>query len=193
MNIKYLRESSIIISKLLDSKKYSNLIMLNYSPELEKFLYWCQQLLAESLGKKNKGFLPVISNVPRDHHSLLQLYLDGPKDKIFYIFSIDQKFNIRINTNKHHHKKNIINNKFLSSVKKAQKKALIKTLIKEKIPFREFRLKKIDETVLGQLFSYFIIETICVGKLSKINPFNQPAVELVKNFTQQFLNQKNQK
>ena len=52
MNIKYLRESSIIISKLLDSKKYSNLIMLNYSPELEKFLYWCQQLLAESLGKK---------------------------------------------------------------------------------------------------------------------------------------------
>ena len=193
MNIKYLRESSIIISKLLDSKKYSNLIMLNYSPELEKFLYWCQQLLAESLGKKNKGFLPVISNVPKDHHSLLQLYLDGPKDKIFYIFSIDQKFNIRINTNKHHHKKNIINNKFLSSVKKAQKKALIKTLIKEKIPFREFRLKKIDETVLGQLFSYFIIETICVGKLSKINPFNQPAVELVKNFTQQFLNQKNQK
>ena len=62
--------------------------MLNYAPELEKFLYWCQQLIGESLGKKGKGFLPVVSNVPKDHHSLLQLYLDGPKDKIFNIFSI---------------------------------------------------------------------------------------------------------
>ena len=71
----------------MNSKKYNNLIFLNYSPELEKFLFWYQQLIAESLGKKNKGFLPVISNAPKDHHSLLQLYLDGPKDKIFYIFS----------------------------------------------------------------------------------------------------------
>ena len=193
MNVRYLKESFINMSKLLDSKKYNNLILLNYSPELEKFLYWCQQLLAESLGKKNKGFLPVISNVPKDHHSLLQLYLDGPKDKIFYIFSIDQKSSIKINTNNYFEKKDIINNKFLNSIKNAQKKALIKTLIKEKIPFREFRLKKIDEKELGQLFSYFIIETIFVGKLSKINPFDQPAVELVKNFTHQYLDQKNQK
>ena len=191
MNIKYLRESSIIMSILLDSKKNNNLIMLNYSPELKKF--WCQQLLAESLGKNSKGFLPVISNVPKDHHSLLQLYLDGPKDKIYYIFDIDQKFNIKINTNKHLDKKNMINNRFLNSVKIAQKKALIATLIKKKIPFREFRLKKINEMVLGQFFSYFIIETVFIGKLSKINPFNQPAVELVKNFTRQYLNQKNQK
>ena len=193
MNINYLKESSIIISKILDSKKKNNLIMLNYSPELEKFLFWCQQLFAESLGKKNKGFLPVISNVPKDHHSLLQLYLDGPKDKIFYIFSIDQESNIKINTKEYNGKKNVINNKFLGSVKKAQKKALIKNFIKEKIPFREFRLKKINERELGQLFSYFIVETIFIGKLSKINPFNQPAVELVKNFTFQYLNQKNQK
>ena len=181
------------MSILLDSKKYNNLIMLNYSPELNKFLLWCQQLLAESLGKDGKGFLPVISNAPKDHHSLLQLYLDGPKDKIYYIFHIDQKSQIKINTNKHLDKKNMINNKFLNSVKIAQKKALIATLIKKRIPFREFKLKKINEIVLGQLFSFFIMETVLIGKLSKINPFNQPAVELVKNFTRRFLNQKNQK
>ena len=61
---------------------------MNYIPQLTDFLYWSQQLLAESLEKnKNKGFIPVISNAPKDHHSLLQLYLDGPKDKFFYVFS----------------------------------------------------------------------------------------------------------
>ena len=68
-----------------------NLVFLNYSKNLDKFLFWAQQLIAESLGKKNLGFMPVVSNVPKDHHSMLQLYLDGPKDKIFYIFSIDEK------------------------------------------------------------------------------------------------------
>ena len=83
-----------------EEEKMNNLIFLNYSPELEKFLFWCQQLIAESLGKKGLGFLPIISNVPKDHHSLLQLYLDGPKDKLFYIFSSDNKSKIKINTAK---------------------------------------------------------------------------------------------
>ena len=58
---------------------------------------------------------------------------------------------------------------------------------KNKAILREFRVKKIDEEVLGQLFSYFILETIIIGKLIKINPFNQPAVEQIKIFTNQFL------
>ena len=80
----FLKRSVIELVKLLKSKKFSSLIFLNYAPNLEKFLYWCQQLIAESLGKKKIGFLPMISNV-QDHHSLLQLYLDGPKDKCLYI------------------------------------------------------------------------------------------------------------
>ena len=71
-------------------KKYKNIIFFNYAPELENLLFWCQQLIAESLGKNGKGFLPIISNAPKDHHSLLQLYLDGPKDKIFYVFSLEK-------------------------------------------------------------------------------------------------------
>ena len=179
----FLKESSIQLSNFLITAKYNNLIFLNYHPKLEKFLFWCQQLIAESLGKNNKGFLPVISNVPKDHHSLLQLYLDGPKDKIFYIFSAEIKSKIKINLNEFKKEKKFLDKRLLSSVKNAQKNALVKSLLKNKIPFREFKIKKINEETIGKLFSYFILETIIIGKLSKINPFNQPAVEQVKTYT----------
>ncbi|MFL2875506.1 MAG: glucose-6-phosphate isomerase [Candidatus Pelagibacter sp. TMED286] len=182
-----LRENSIKLTNLLNSKQFNSLILLNYAPQLEKFLFWCQQLIAESLGKKFKGFLPVVSSAPRDHHSLLQLYLDGPKDKLFYIFSCDEQVKQKINIKKKFNSKSYLNKKSLSFIKNAQKNALIKSFNKYKIPFREFKIRKINEVILGELFSYFIFETIIVGKLAKINPFDQPAVEQVKIFTKNYL------
>ena len=179
----FLKDSAIKLSSLLISNKINNLIFLNYSTELEKFLFWCQQLIAESLGKKNKGFLPMISNVPKDHHSLLQLYLDGPKDKLFHIFSLEEKLKEKIHIKKNINKNNFLNNKTLSAVKFAQKESLIKVFIKKGIPFREFKISTIDETLLGNLFTYFILETAIIGKLAKINPYDQPAVEQVKLYT----------
>ena len=186
-NKNFLKISTIKIANLIMFKKVNNLIYLNYSPELEEFLYWCQQLIAESLGKKNKGFLPVVSNAPKDHHSLLQLYLDGPKDKIFYIFSHEKKFKEKVKLKKEFGLKSFLQNKNLSNIKKAQKKALIKAFIKNKIPFRVIEFKEINEEVLGELFSYFILETIIVGKLLNINPFDQKAVEQVKDYTKKLL------
>ena len=183
----FLKDSAIKLSSLLSLKKINNLIFLNYAPELEKFLYWCQQLIAESLGKNGKGFLPVISNVPKDHHSLLQLYLDGPKDKLFHIFSIEEKSKEIINTKGIMNNKNFLDKKNLSVVKIAQKNSLIKAFKKNQIPFREFKIKNISEEVLGTLFSYFILETIVIGKLIKVNPFDQPAVEQVKVYTKKLL------
>ena len=165
----YLKDSSTKLASILQRKKLNNLIFFNYVPQLDKFLYWNQQLIAESLGKKGKGFLPVISSAPRDHHSLLQLYLDGPKDKLFYVFSSDT------------------NNKSLNQIKIAQKNAFLKVLKKKRIPFREFKIGDINEQTLGELFSYFILETIIVGKLTNINPFDQPAVEEVKVYTKNIL------
>ncbi len=185
-NKSFLKDNVLKISNLMSSKKFNNLILLNYCPKLEKFLYWCQQLLAESLGKKNKGFLPLVSNAPKDHHSLLQLYLDGPKNKFFNIFSVEEKSKIKVNI----YNKDIntfLNKKKISTIKNAQKNALVKTLIKKNIPYREFRLKKINEENIGKLFSLFIIETIIIGKLSKVNPYNQPAVEQVKAYTKNIL------
>ena len=86
-----LSQNVVKLAHIYNLKKIKSIILLNYAPQLNDFLYWCQQLIAESLGKKGKGIIPVVSNAPRDHHSLMQLYLDGPKDKLFYIFSLDLK------------------------------------------------------------------------------------------------------
>ena len=183
----YLKDSSIKLAYLIKKKSFKNLVFLNYTPEVEKFLYWCQQLIAESLGKKGKGFFPVVSSVPKDHHSLLQLYLDGPKDKLFYIFHRNEKSKNKILVKNLSKKIMFLNNKSLDIIKNAQKNSLIKTLIKKGIPFREFSIRELNEETLGQLFSYFIIETIFIARLSNINPFNQPAVEQVKNYTKKLL------
>jgi len=185
--LNFLRESTIKLANILISKKFNNLIFLNYAPELEKFLFWSQQLIAESLGKKNIGFLPVISSAPKDHHSLLQLYLDGPKDKIFYIFSHEKRTKKKIKISKIFKNTNFLDNKNFNTVKIAQKNALIKTLKKKNIPFREFKIKSRNEETVGALFSYFILETIILGRLLNINPFDQPAVEQVKVFTKKLL------
>ena len=184
----FLKESSVKIANIIYNKKLKSVIFLNYSSRLEKFLYWCQQLIAESLGKKGKGLMPIISSVPKDHHSVLQLYLDGPKDKLFHIFSIEENTKKKIKINKVSKHTNYLHNKDLFEIRNAQKDALIKTLKKNKIPFRELKIKKCDEETLGKLFSYFILEISIVGKILGINPFDQPAVEQVKKFTKIILN-----
>ena len=183
----FLKDSSIKLACLINSKKINNLIFLCYSPELEKFLFWCQQLLAESLGKNNRGFLPMISSAPRDHHSLLQLYLDGPKDKLFYIFSAEDQSSDKIVIPKNLENISFLHNKKLQVIKKAQKKALIKTFKNNNIPYREFAINDLNENVIGELFSYFILETILVADLTNVNPYDQPSVEQVKYLTNRIL------
>tara|TARA_B100000123_G_scaffold127903_1_gene94300 strand:- start:480 stop:1652 length:1173 start_codon:yes stop_codon:yes gene_type:complete len=168
-----------ILNNIYSNKNFNSIVLLNYSNELYPFLEWCQQLIAESLGKKGKGLLPVISKAPKDHHSLLQLYLGGPKDKLFYIFSDETNQDLII-------KKNIfknsydLKNKHLNQIVLIQKKALVQTLDEKKIPYKEFSFTTRNETALGKLFAYFILETVLIGKTLKINPFNQPEVETVK-------------
>ena len=183
----FLKESSCKLANLIFQKKFNNLIFLNYAPQLEKLLFWCQQLIAESLGKNKKGFMPIISNSPKDHHSLLQLYLDGPRDKLFHIFSVDEKLHTKLHTNKISGKIKYLNNKSLINVRNAQKEAVIQSLKLKRIPFREFKIKELNEETLGELFSYYILETIITGKLIDINPFDQPAVEQVKITTKKLL------
>ena len=184
-NKKFLKESSIKLTNIYKNNKFKSIIFMNYVPQLNNFLYWNQQLMAESLGKKGKGILPMISLAPKDHHSLLQLYLEGPKDKLFYIFSdeIKNRNKNKINHNLFGKKFNFLKNKNLDEIKMAQKKAFIIALKKNKIPFREFKILDFNEKILGELFSYFMIETAIIGILLNIDPFNQPAVEQVKKDT----------
>ena len=63
-----------------------NSIIINYDKKSENLFLWYQQLVAESLGKKNKGLLPIVSTMPRDNHSVMQLYLDGFKNNFYTFF-----------------------------------------------------------------------------------------------------------
>ena len=180
-------DNVIKLSHIYRYKKINSIILLNYATEVNEFLYWSQQLLAESLGKKGKGILPVVSTAPRDHHSLLQLYLDGPKDKLFYIISLKLNKKEKMNKNIFGKTFSYAENKDVSTVKEAQKNALTQVLKIKNIPYREFIINKNNEETLGELFSYFIMETTLIGKLLGVNPFDQPAVEQIKFLTKKYL------
>ena len=164
-----------------------NSIILNYDEKSENLFKWYQQLIAESLGKKSKGLLPVISTMPKDNHSLLQLYLDGPKKNFFTFFNVLEKKSEIIN------KKNILNthvylkNKSIFQILNSQKKATENIFKKRKLPFRSFELLRRNEETLGELFCFFILETILLGRALKVNPFDQPSVELIKKETKKIL------
>ena len=159
-------------------------ILYNYS--LKNYSYWYHQLFAESLGKDCKGMTPITSICPKDHHSMMQLYIDGPKDKFFNIFLPDlnvsfQKFSC--------FNLGIIEKFSPPNFLKEQCSGLIKTFRNEKIAHRVFSFKNFNKNKLKcilQLMSYMIIETLIIGYAQNINPYNQPAVERIKKNTFNF-------
>ena len=172
----------------LNKQGRKNSVILNYDSDLNDLGHWYQQLVGESLGKNQKGITPILSPAPRDHHSVLQLYLDGPKDKFFTFFSPPNS-----------HSKNkipgkaipdnmkFLKNKSLEFIVRAQYEA-VKNIFKTKnIPFRYFIFNKNNEEELGSIFTFFVLETILLARLLKINPFSQPAVEQIKIETRKIL------
>ena len=161
----------------------NNSIILNYDENSSNLFYWYQQLVAESLGKSSKGILPIVSTVPRDNHSLMQLYLDGFKKNFFTFFYVKENNSKKIDNNALLDSHSYLRNKKMSDVMYSQFRATQNVFLKKKIPFRSFVIKKKDEKTLGELFAFFILETILLGEALKINPYNQPAVELIKTET----------
>ena len=170
----------------LKKKKY-NSIILNYDNRSENLFSWYQQLVAESLGKNNRGLLPIISNMPKDNHSVMQLYLDGFKNNFYTFFYTHDKNSPKIINKTILSSKNYVKNKNLSNITFAQKIATEIVFRKKNIPFRSIEIKKRDEKTLGELFTFFILETILLGKALKVNPYDQPAVELIKKETKKIL------
>ena len=170
----------------LKNKKI-NSVILNYDEKAQNLFNWYQQLIAESLGKKGKGLLPVISSLPKDNHSVMQLYLDGFKNNFFTFFYTHEIRSLKINSSKILHSQKFLKNKSLSDVIYAQKKATEKVFSKKNIPFRSFEIKNRNEKTLGELFCFFILETILIGKSLNLNPYDQPAVELIKVETKRIL------
>ena len=170
----------------IKNKKF-NSIIINYDEQSENLFKWYQQLVAESLGKKKKGLLPIISNMPKDNHSVMQLYLDGIDNNFFTFFSVKQKKSEKINNNLILQSQSHLKNKDLSKIIFAQKKATEIVFDKKNLPYRSFEIKKRDEKTLGELFCFFILETILIGKSLNLNPYDQPSVELIKKETKKLL------
>ena len=161
-------------------KKKNNSIILNYDENSNNLFYWYQQLVAESLGKSSKGILPIVSPVPKDNHSVMQLYLDGFKKNFFTFFYVMDNNLKKIDNNSLLDSHKYLRNKKMSDILYSQFRATQNVFLKKKIPFRSFIIKKRDEKTLGELFAFFILETILLGKALNINPYNQPAVESIK-------------
>ena len=170
----------------IKNKKYTSVI-INYDEKSQNLFYWYQQLIAESLGKNSKGLLPIISLMPKDNHSVMQLYLDGFKNNFFTIFYVKEKNSLKINSSTILNSKNFLKNKDLDKIIYAQKKATEKVFSKKNIPFRSIEINKRNEKTLGELFCFFVLETILIAKALRINPYDQPAVELIKKETKNLL------
>ena len=173
----------------LNTKNISNSVILNYDSDLNNLCEWYQQLVSESLGKKGKGITTIVSNCPKDHHSILQLYLDGPRDKFFTFFSSKKNDKKKYKVSKNSIPKNInfIKSKSIGSIINAQCNATKNIFGEKKIPFRQIIFNKKNEDELGTIFTFFVLETILLARLMKINPFDQPAVEQVKIETKKIL------
>ena len=165
----------------------TNLVILNYDQKSDSLFQWYQQLLAESLGKNKKGIFPIVSSMPKDNHSLMQLFLDGPKNNFYTIFSAREKKLEKLDKNYLFNNYTMLKNKSINKILESQKIATENIFKKEKIPFRSFEIINRNEESLGELFSFFILETILLGHLLKVNPFDQPKVELIKNETRKIL------
>jgi len=171
---------------LIKNGKYTSVILC-YDEQSENLFKWYQQLIAESLGKKSRGLLPIISSMPKDNHSLMQLYLDGPKKSFYTFFNVLDNKVVKINNNAVLTSHKYLRNQSIEKIKQSQMLATEKVFTSKKIPFRSFRILKRDEKSLGELFCFFILETILLGRALKVNPFDQPSVELIKKETKKIL------
>jgi len=184
LNKNLIRNAATLLT-LIKKSKIDTHVSLIYSHNLLSYGYWHQQLLAESIGKKGKDFTPIISECPKDHHSIMQLYLDGKKNKFFTFFkTINNKLDQPI--------KDYFDQKFkrnsLNNIIDSQFNATINVFKKNLIPFRVVLIdqKKPIKSFIS-LIVYSMLETVILCKALNLNPFNQPAVEEIKKETYSLL------
>lgn len=157
-------------------------VLMPYSSKLTSFTHWFAQLWAESLGKNNKlnetvGLTPIVAHGPADQHSLLQIFMQGPKDKTYFFIKINKTF------------KNFksfkaeLNQKDLTQIVHAQLEGTMAALQKENASMFLLEIKQLNAHSLGMLMYFFEYLTIVTGAALSINPYDQPGVESGKNLT----------
>ena len=164
-------------------------VMMAYADRLERFTRWYVQLWAESLGKDGKGTTPIAARGPVDQHSQLQLFIAGPRDKLFTVITTGTAGRgprIEAELAKLAGEPDFAG-KTMGDLVAAQGRATAETLAKNGCPVRTMHVDKLDETSLGELLMHFMLETIIAAHLLGVDPFDQPAVEEGKILAKQYL------
>lgn len=166
-----------------------NLVLMPYSDRLGQFGAWYAQLWAESLGKSGNGSTPIAALGPVDQHSQLQLYLDGPRDHMITLLrpenaSSGPRLSPALAEMAH---APALAGHTAGELVAAEQKAVADVLIKSDRPVRTIDIPELDEQTLGALIMHFIMETIFAADLYEIDAFDQPAVELGKVLTREYL------
>jgi glucose-6-phosphate isomerase len=174
---------------LAETKHKQIAVLMAYADRLERFTRWYVQLWAESLGKNGKGTTPLGALGPVDQHSELQLFIAGPRDKLFTIITVGcAGRGPRMDTQL----AELVGEpglagKTIGDLVAAQGRATADTLAKNGCPVRTIHLDRLDESSLGELLMHFMLETIIAAHLFGVDAFDQPAVEEGKVLAKQYL------
>jgi len=174
---------------LSESKGKSISALMAYSDRLERFTHWYVQLWAESLGKDGKGTTPLAALGPVDQHSQVQLFIAGPRDKLFTVVTVGaQGKGPRVDAElaKLCGEAGFAG-KTVGDLVAAEGRATAETLAKNGCPVRTLRIDTLDERSLGELLMHFMLETIIAAHLFGIDAFDQPAVEEGKVLAKKYL------
>jgi glucose-6-phosphate isomerase len=164
-------------------------VLMAYADKLERLTRWYVQLWAESLGKDGKGTTPIGALGPVDQHSQLQLFIAGPRDKLFTVITTDvagKGPRIEADLARACGEPDFTG-KTIGDLVAAQGRATAETLAKNGCPVRTMHVPKIDEASLGELLMHFMLETIIAARLLGVDAFDQPAVEEGKVLAKEYL------
>lgn len=176
---------------LSEEGKLATTVLWPYADDLAVFGGWWRQLWAESLGKDGKGSTPVSVLGPVDQHSQLQLFRDGPGTALFTLVTVDAKGRGPAAPRARAKALGLqyLAGKRLGDLVDAEARATAQTLFKNGRPVRQIHLPKVDEFHVGALMMHFMLETIIMGRLMGVDPFDQPGVEEGKILAREYLAQ----
>lgn len=187
-------KSASVLHALYDKVGITNHVLMPYGDAFAPFAQWARQLIAESLGKDGKGLTPITALGPCDQHSQLQLYLDGPKDKCFTLFSERNRPREKLKPEMWQSlpELDFLADATLDDLLSAEQRATAHVLAKNGCAVRSFRVKTFNELSMGALMAHFMIETLLLGELLGVDPLTQPAVDSVKVLAKRFLTEPTQ-
>ena len=174
---------------LLRERGATTTVLMPYAEALGPFGAWFSQLWAESLGKNGAGATPAIAMGATDQHSQLQLYLDGPRDKMFTLITLDRAGAGPAIPRGLSDDPELayLEGRTLGDLMAAEQNATADSLARGGHPLRRIGLRRLDERALGGLLMHFMLETIIAAGLMGVDPFSQPAVEQGKRLARDYL------